>query len=299
MKFETLARCPVCAGLNIGMYKKGTFDFQTMNRELVKITDSAYGKIWDLWKCTDCGHIFANPYPDKDFIFSLYSSSEDPLYDEEARGRGKNFIGILSVLEQLLPHKGKLFDVGAATGILLHLAARNGWDPYGIEASRWGVRTAWEKYGIKILEGDFVSTEREKKVYDAVTMVDFIEHVPLPFEAVSRAFQMLVPGGILCLVTPDIASFTARLMGKRWWHLRPAHLGYFSMGSLSHLLERTGFKIVKTRKYAWTFSAYYLLSRLRFLRFLIKPSVLGSFWRKIPIKLALKDSYEVYAKKED
>jgi 2-polyprenyl-3-methyl-5-hydroxy-6-metoxy-1,4-benzoquinol methylase len=299
LNFDTYSQCPVCTSKNIHLYKNGTFDFQTINRDLIKITDSDYGKTGDLWKCLDCGHIFANPYPRQEFIHSLYSASEDPLYEEEAQGRGKNFISILTTLEKYHPEKGKLFDVGAATGILLDQAKHLGWIPSGIEASQWCVRVAKEKHNIHLMEGDFIAAEIKKSLFTAVTMVDFIEHIPQPFEAVSKAFKILSPGGTLCLVTPDIESFAARFIGKRWWHFRPAHLAYFSMGSISSMLGRAGFKIVKVKKYAWTFSAHYLLSRLRPFKFLIKNAVLGSFWKKIPIKLALRDSYEIYARKEN
>jgi hypothetical protein len=55
-----------------------------------------------------------------------------------------------------------------------------------------------------------------------------------------------------------------------------------------------GFEVALTRRYSWTFSAYYLLSRLPVTEILLKNPFLASFSRKIPIKLALKDSLEFY-----
>jgi len=129
-------------------------------------------------------------------------------------------------------------------------------------------------------------------------MVDFIEHIPHPFEAISIAQKILLPGGILCLVTPDINSLAARIMGQKWWHYRPGHLGYFSKKSLDFILQKMGFRIINMRKYNWTFSLYYLLSRIPGLKFLLKNHVLASFWKKIPIKLVLRDSFEIYALKD-
>jgi hypothetical protein len=86
-------------------------------------------------------------------------------------------------------------------------------------------------------------------------------------------------------------------MGGKWWHFRPAHLCFFTETSLEYLLHRNGLSIVKKRKYSWTFSAYYLLSRRPRLKYLLKNSRLVSLWKKIPVKLALQDSFEVYAKK--
>ena len=47
--------------------------------------------------------------------------------------------------------------------------------------------------------------------------------------------------GIGMMVTPDINSFFARIMGKKWWHYRVAHIGYFNRKSLNILLDRAGF----------------------------------------------------------
>ncbi len=289
--------CPVCSSPRLHSHKKGTFDYALLKKDQIKITDSEYGKVWDLSECRDCGHIFADPCPRPEFIFSLYSQVEDPAYDEEAAGRSRNFLGILANLEKLLPARGRLFDVGAATGILLRLARERGWSAEGIEASEWAVAFAAENYAIRLNQGFFEDAPLAPSSYQAVTMVDFIEHTPMPREAMAKANKILAPGGILCLVTPDIHSRAARLAGMRWWHLRPGHLAYFSLPSLRKLLSEAGFEIVKRKKYAWTFSAYYVLSRIRTFGPLIKNRRAASFLKRIRLKLALGDSFEIYAKK--
>jgi hypothetical protein len=103
---------------------------------------------------------------------------------------------------------------------------------------------------------------------------------------------------MLVLVTPDIHSRAARLAGRRWWHLRPAHLAFFSRRSIDALLRRAGLSIVAERRYAWTFSAHYLLSRKPALQAYLKNVGPASFLKRIPIKLALGDSFEVYAIKD-
>ncbi len=270
-----------------------------MNQEQIKITDSDYGKIWDLSLCKNCNHVFANPSPSQNFIQSLYSKAEDPLYDEEAKGRSKNFLKILAILDKMFPAKGILLDVGAATGILLDNARERGWKVEGIEPSAWAVRVARERYHLEELkEGIFEEVTLRDNFYTSITMVDFIEHIPHPFEAAAKAHKIICPGGVLCLVTPDIKSLAARAMGEKWWHFRPGHLGYFTKKSLKTLLHRAGFRIIKQRRYSWTFSLHYLFSRRSGLKFLLKNHVLASFWKRIPIKLALQDSFEVYAKKD-
>jgi SAM-dependent methyltransferase len=279
-------------------YRTGTFDTSSLSKDHIKITDSDYGKIWDLSQCNNCTHVFANPCPSQEFIQSLYGEIEDPVYQEEARGRSKNFRRILKSLDKIHPQRGILFDVGAATGILLDISRKLGWHVEGIEPSAWAIGVALDMYNLEIREGVFEEATLPKEHYTVVTMVDFIEHISHPLNAISIAQKILLPGGTLCLVTPDINSLAARIFGQKWWHYRPGHLAYFSKKSLYFLLQRSGFRIVKTRKYSWTFSLYYLLSRKPGLIFLLKNHVFASLWKKIPIKLALQDSFEIYATKD-
>lgn len=297
-EFVLLSACPACAGRSILPHKKKTIDFGKLDADRIRITDSEYGKIWDLSRCRECDHVFANPCPSPEYIFSLYGSVEDPIYEEESEGRARNFRSILLFLERLIPEKGPLFDVGAATGILLDEARKRGWTAGGVEASGWAVKVAQEKYGLSLYPGSFENAALKESSWAAVTMVDFIEHTPLPFEAMAKASEILRPSGILCLVTPDIRSPAARVAGGRWWHLRPAHLAFFSRNSLQALFKRTGFRVIAERRYAWTFSAHYLASRGEIFRPLLRNRSLSSFLKKIPIKLALGDSFEIYAGKE-
>ena len=117
-------------------------------------------------------------------------------------------------------------------------------------------------------------------------------------EALRKANAILAPGGAVCLVTPDIQSLAVKMAGTKWWHFRPGHLAYFTKQSICNLLERAGFTAIKIKRYSWSFSTHYLLSRKPKLEFLIRNPGLASFWKKIPIKLALRDSFEIYAKKE-
>ena len=296
--FITRKECPVCLSTNIRPLRSRNFSFENFNHKNIRITDKDYGKIWDLSQCFDCTHVFANPYPQPDYIQSLYTKIEDPSYEEEATGRKKNFLPILFNLKKIHPKKGTIFDVGAATGIFLNLARTYGWKPEGIESSSWAVDMALNKYSIKINKGAFEYADLKKSHYQAVTMIDFIEHIPHPYEAVLKAHHILKPYGILCIVTPNRKSLAAKISGPKWWHYRPAHIHYFSKKSLAILLEKAGLTITKTRSYSWTFSAQYVVSRLKFLSFLLKNHFLSSFFKKIPIKLALGDSIEVYAQKK-
>jgi 2-polyprenyl-3-methyl-5-hydroxy-6-metoxy-1,4-benzoquinol methylase len=296
-RMERIEACPACGGRSFSAFKKANFSVEDISPEEIKITDKSYGKVWALERCADCTHVFANPRPTPEFIQSLYGDIVDPVYQDEAEGRQKNFERILIRLERLRPAQGPLFDVGAATGILMNMARERGWEPEGVEPSSWAIKTARDRYDLHILAGDFETAAIPENRFTAVTMVDFIEHIPDPRSALVKAVEILCGDGILCIVTPDINSLAARMAGSRWWHYRPAHLAYFTHRSLQTLLNQAGLTILKTRRYAWTFSAHYLLTRISLMRFLVKNPRMASFFSRIPIKLALGDSFEIYAGK--
>ena len=66
----------------------------------------------------------------------------------------------------------------------------------------------------------------------------------------------------MVVVTPDISSLAARRSGKRWWHLRLAHVGYFDGTSMERAAEAAGLRIVHTERAVWFFPVRYLLERL-------------------------------------
>ncbi len=296
-RFEPRDACPACGGASFRPRRRRTFDPAGLDPSQIKITDRRYGAVWDLSRCDACGHLFADPAPTPAFIDGLYARVEDPLYDAEAEGRRRNFERILDVLEERLPGKGRLLDVGAATGILMDAARARGWRVDGVEPSRWAIAFARERYGLEIVRGTVEEADLPAGAYDAVTCVDVIEHTARPEATLRRVAGLLREGGLAVIVTPDGRSVAARLAGRRWWHYRPGHLSYFTKRSLDALVRRCGLETAVRRRYAWVFSANYLVSRLPVVSGILRSARIASFLRGIPIKLALRDSFEIYARK--
>ncbi|MCX7974690.1 MAG: class I SAM-dependent methyltransferase [Candidatus Aminicenantes bacterium] len=269
-----------------------------LSPEKIKITDADYGLTWDLSRCLDCSFVFANPCPEEKFITSLYSEVKDPAYEVEALGRRQTFRRLLHRLEKLRPQRGYLLDVGAATGLFLDEAKKRGWQVLGIEPSRWAVEIA-QKQGLKVFQGSLEDFKIDDQRYDVITLIDVLEHTPNPRKIVEKVQKLLKPQGLILIVTPDLESFLAKLTGRYWWHYRPAHLVFFNRQSLKKLLALTHFEVLSWKRYSWHFSLSYLFSRLPFTFWLLHKPFLSSLWSRIQLKLALGDSFEVYAQKKE
>ncbi len=54
--------------------------------------------------------------------------------------------------------------------------------------------------------------------------MDVIEHLSNPIEFLNVLKSYLNEDGLLLIATPDRGSFLAKLLGKKWWHYRIAHM---------------------------------------------------------------------------
>jgi SAM-dependent methyltransferase len=294
MILSTLERCPLCQSPDIAPFKKGTVVPERIGPADFRITDSHYGSRWSLFSCRDCAFVFANPAPAGGEIERFYAALADDEYSQEDAGRGRNFSAILGRLRRFAPPGAALLDVGAASGIFLNLARSAGYRVSGIEPSAALVADAQRLYGLRLFCGTLEQFKSAEK-FAVVTLLDVLEHVPHPNALLATLNGLMAPGGWLVIVTPDIHSLAARVMGGRWWHYRIAHIHFFNLRSLDWVLRENGFAIVMRKRFAWNFSLYYLLTRLWPG---CKGASLQKILKKIHCKLQLFDSWEIYARKK-
>jgi 2-polyprenyl-3-methyl-5-hydroxy-6-metoxy-1,4-benzoquinol methylase len=73
-----------------------------------------------------------------------------------------------------------------------------------------------------------------------------IEHLPDPLSELHRVHRILRKGGLLTINTPNIGSICGKLYGEKFRLVCPTHhIYYFSTKTLSLMLEKAGFKVVK------------------------------------------------------
>ena len=68
-----------------------------------------------------------------------------------------------------------------------------------------------------------------------------IEHTPNPRQMLDRCRELLKPGGVLVVNFPDIGSWIAQAMGRRWLFLTSVHLFYFDRSTMRRMLESAGY----------------------------------------------------------
>lgn len=202
-------------------------------------------------QCTECKLVYVNPILHKDAIAALYKhdvyqhcmkelGEASHLYRRDRFGRER--VAYLNEWTAGIPFPKRLLDVGCSTGFVLEAAEAEGWQAEGLELNP-SAAAFGDKRGLRILQQDFLTSDFSAGTYAAITMFDVIEHVPSPGAFLQRALELLIPGGILFLYVPNLASLSLDILGLEKAHfIWPSHhLAYFTPQTLWEFTARNGF----------------------------------------------------------
>jgi SAM-dependent methyltransferase len=221
-------------------------------------TPGAHG---DLYACVECGTVQQPSLPTAGELAGLYRDMSDDAYLSEEPGRRTTARRLLDMIGRYAP-AGRLLDVGCGHGLLLDEARGRGYEVAGVELSRSAAAYARDVLGLPVDEIPLEEVEPAGEGFAAIVLADVLEHVEDPVAAIRRCRELLRPGGVLCVVTPDPASATARLAGPRWWALLPAHTCLIPRRTLRELLTAEALVVSDDVSFVRTFSARYWLAGL-------------------------------------
>jgi SAM-dependent methyltransferase len=246
--------------------------------------------------CEACGLRFLHPQPTAVQLRDLYGEA----YFARARPGAPGYDRYLEEIEhirrtfderlRLLPApagSSRLLDVGAAIGLFVERARQAGWAAEGIEPSEWAARYAREILHQPVRTATLEQAGIPPGSQDVVTLWEVIEHLVDPAATLRTVAQLLRPGGVLALSTPDAGSAVARVLGRRWpgWSKIPEHLFFFDRATLRLLLEAGGFRIETMRYVSLVVSRGYLLDRIGSLAGLRLRRLLPAAWRERAVKV--------------
>ncbi|MCX6706174.1 MAG: class I SAM-dependent methyltransferase, partial [Candidatus Woesebacteria bacterium] len=96
---------------------------------------------------------------------------------------------------------GKMLEVGSATGVMLKLFAKRGWDALGIEPS--GSCQEAKKKGLRVLNVTFEDSKLPKDYFDLVVLNHTLEHMDNPEWVIKKIKTFLKDEGIIFIDVPN------------------------------------------------------------------------------------------------
>ncbi len=226
-------------------------------------------------RCTGCRHVYLNPRPRAADLSVIYPAN---YYAYEDGGGGlvarlrRSWEGGKVRLYRELVGEGprRILDIGCGNGRFLSILRDFGppeWELEGIDFDPEAARKCEER-GFRTHVSRVEDFTSEDGRYDAVAMLQLIEHVDDPVALSERVFALLKPGGCFIVETPNLAGLDYRAFRGCWWgHYHfPRHWNLFSTKALHRMLEERGFAIERTEYListsAWTISLHnYFLER--------------------------------------
>lgn len=200
----------------------------------------------ELRECSACRHWWNTPCPTQEALIDLYKAGS--LYvigknweDEIRRPREEGvFHKMINTFKEDMSDLNYL-EVGCGGGHLIRSMREKAGLCYGIEPGEWASDIENIVPDIRMIP--------EQITFDILVFQDVIEHTENPIETLRMYTERMRTEATLFVALPNKDAPSAQREKERWDMIRPfGHLQYFSRPSLSLLMEKTGWKIVKLRR---------------------------------------------------
>ncbi len=223
--------------------------------------DYEYGTTADVFnivECTNCENWYLNPRPVKEELSVIYPSNYYAYnYSETVHPlaiKAKNYLDKKKTrtwLKYVSAEKPVFLDVGCGDGRYLRMLNQSGVPAdqlYGVEMDE-KIIAKLSADGFKGFAGRIEDAEEAlpKNSFDLIVSLQVLEHVEAPGEMLKAMRELLRPGGVLIIETPNTQSLDTRLFRKKYWggYHFPRHWNLFNKRSLTLLATGSGLEIME------------------------------------------------------
>jgi 2-polyprenyl-3-methyl-5-hydroxy-6-metoxy-1,4-benzoquinol methylase len=193
-------------------------------------------------RCQICNAIFLEQVPpdlERYYATDGYGSPEEEMVSEFLRRE-------LAKLELItrLTSPGPMVEIGPGPGLFTRTAQAAGFEITAIEMDDRYCRYLTEVLGVRAIQSDSPSEVLPTlSPTRAIVMWHVLEHLLDPWETLDRCVEILEPGGILAISTPNPQSIQFRLLGRYWAHVdAPRHLQLIPARTLERKMSELGLR---------------------------------------------------------
>ncbi len=230
---------------------------------------------YEYWRCRRCGLTSTYPLPSLGQIAQHYREKFEAGNYEVLAQSAEQYLPVYQGLADMLKaalastsvgslHNARVLDIGCFTGEFLAVLAQSGADVFGLELQPRAVEIARKRFAGRIFQADVANHSLPGAGYEIVTLLGVLEHVVNPVELLRNTCELLRPGGLLMLQTPDSDSIPAAIMGRWWPPYTPVeHIHLFSRRAIRHLLGGLNMGNIRVRPHCKRLPIGYVHAMLR------------------------------------
>lgn len=204
-------------------------------------------------KCNDCGLISVENFPSHNEMVARANYWAEKHHKNTVKVKQhfstsfqkftfKNYLELMESYRKT----GYVLDVGCGIGSFVYAAKEKKWQSFGIDIG--SSISVGEKYHLNIFNGKIEDMDFDAHQFDAITMFDVIEHIIDLNSLLEKTSYFLRRNGLLIIKTPNANGLSSKLLGSKWSSVQPEdHMYLFSPKSLRMVLEKYGYKVLKTQ----------------------------------------------------
>lgn len=197
-------------------------------------SDQLHQRDLEIYHCVSCGHTQIPAHINEEYyqdysMGSFWGASFKRLREQQ-----------LERLVMMAPARKRFLDIGCGVGHYLELAKKHFEDLCGVEPSITSAMIARQQ-GFNVIHDYFHEGLSFESGFDAITMIEVLEHLENPGDLFAQASRMLNDKGILLVEVPNGQRIVENHL---YYNLCTDHIQYFSVSSLTAMAQRAGLIVV-------------------------------------------------------
>ena len=227
---EIVNNCPLCGTASSSPFDQRMFRGHTVSNVI----------------CRGCGLVYQSPRMTESESRAFYEAEYRLLYQGQEgpnpkdlavqTGRAQVALGFVG---QQVKSSSRILDIGCSTGVLLQqFQAFYHAKVYGIEPGNL-YRQYARSSGLEVFSSLDELQQAGVPLFDMVSMMHVLEHLPNPLEYLQNLREkFLEPDGWLLLEVPNLYAHDC---------FEVAHLTSFSAHTLTQLVQKAGYRVIRQR----------------------------------------------------
>lgn len=202
--------------------------------------------------CKSCGLVQTNPRMRKEDYIDYYenhyralkgqNNPSDAFFESQIE-RGRDVFNFIDVEKNLSSKNSLVIDVGCGAGGMLVPFQEKGCEIIGLDLNE-GFIEYGRKKGLNLVMGTLKDLKPIPKA-DLIIYSHVMEHISDPNEELKIIKKYLKKNGMLYIAVPGLYHELNNRKRSFMNYLHISHVYHFTLATLSHLLSRHGFKMIK------------------------------------------------------